>query len=371
MAKPPMNVASSIRYSDDIEHPTGEFSEDKTNSIEMSLALQALKVSEAVTPSIYEALSTVCERLCIANQKVTAYVQASSKAQAQCISHSFESCLVILSSELVSLLNKEELEFVIGHELGHFLLHHTQELQGPESKERYLHLRAKEISVDRLGLWACRDLNVAMRAIIKTLSGLDDKLLRFDLTGFLNQIEKIDTKIDNQESFSSHPSFLLRAKALLRFSLSHEYQMWANGLSGSSLKEIDNLIREDLNLYIDSHFREETNKIGMTIGFWTWVLSIVKKGSFTKEDQELISSKFSQEKKEKLRNLLQELSTGEAVAFAKKRILESKREFIEMAPHMADRKFNLIIKNVENESNDCTLLREIQQSSIAPLGAQA
>ena len=371
MAKIQKNIASSIRYSDDIKHPAGEFSEDKTNSVEMRLSLEALKVTEEVTPSIYAALRTVCERLGVTNQKVTAYIHASSTAQAQCISYSSESCIIILSSELVSLLSQDELEFVIGHELGHFLLRHTLELRGSESKESYLHLRAKEISVDRLGLWACKDLDAAMKAIIKTLSGLDNKLLRFDLNAFLNQIELKEINEHYQESYSTHPSLVLRAKSLLRFSLSQDYQMWVNGLNGSSLKEIDELIRADLNLYTDSHFREEIKAVKTSIKFWTMVYSMIKKGSLTKSDQELISDKFGQKKKGKLRNLLKELSPDEAIAFTKGKILESKQEFIGMAPHMADRELNLIIKNVEKETNNHDLLREIQQFSEVSRRAKA
>ena len=90
---------------------------------------------------------------------------------------------------------------------------------------------------------------------------------------------------------------------------------------------------------------------------------MIKKGSLTKSDQELISDKFGQKKKGKLRNLLKELSPDEAIAFTKGKILESKQEFIGMAPHMADRELNLIIKNVEKETNNHDLLREIQQFS--------
>ena len=59
------------------------------------------------------------------------------------------------------------------HELGHFLLSHTIE-NIISSKETLIALRAKEISVDRIGLWACRDIKIAIRTIIKTLSGLPE-----------------------------------------------------------------------------------------------------------------------------------------------------------------------------------------------------
>ena len=48
----------------------------------------------------------------------------------------------------------------MGHELGHFLLgHNIEEQHLVESQEGYIKKRAQEISVDRIGLLACRDIN--------------------------------------------------------------------------------------------------------------------------------------------------------------------------------------------------------------------
>ena len=55
---------------------------------------------------------------------------------------------------------------------GHFLLSHNIEEQHlVESQEGYIKKRAQEISVDRIGLLACKDINILESAITKSLSG--------------------------------------------------------------------------------------------------------------------------------------------------------------------------------------------------------
>src|SRR5687768_6615234 len=83
---------------------------------------------------------------------------------------------VRFSSTLVDILDEEEFCFVVGHELGHFLLRHTAGLHGStESLELFMLQRAQEISADRLGMVACGSLDVAIKALKKTISGLNNK----------------------------------------------------------------------------------------------------------------------------------------------------------------------------------------------------
>ena len=81
---------------------------------------------------------------------------------------------------------------MIGHELGHFLLDHHHANVGFTSAnpEYFRQRRAQEISVDRLGLLSCGSLDVALRALMKTVSGLTERHLRFDVERSSHSFEK-------------------------------------------------------------------------------------------------------------------------------------------------------------------------------------
>lgn len=362
MDKDAFELANSIRYKDDRKTQIRPLDSSNLQSVELGFSLQSLKVTKEITPSIYDALQTVCERLYLKKNIVVAYITSSSDIQAQCISFNTESCLITLSSELTNLLNQKELEFVIGHELGHFLFQHNIETRLDNSKESFIALRAKEISVDRIGLCACRDLDVAMKSIIKILSGLDDRLLRFDLNAFLQQIEhKATIPNESQQIFSTHPSLLLRAKALVRFSLCQEYQQLNNKFGGSNLNEIDNLIRNDLDFYIDSHTREQIENSREFVEFWTLVYSIVKSGSLTKSNQDLIENRFGKDKKNKLINMLDDLTKEQVEEIVRGKIIDSIANFKKLAPTQAKEQLNMMIIKIEKETNDSELLKQIQR----------
>ena len=360
MDKDAFEISDSIRYSDDKKTQTLSFEGNRLKLLELGLSLQALKVSKEITPTIYDSLEKVCNNLNLAQNKVSVYISPSSEIQAQCISFDTEACIITLSSELANSLNSDELGFVMGHELGHFLFSHPIE-NIVSSKESLIALRAKEISVDRVGLWACRDLDIAMKAIIKTLSGLDDRLLRFDINFFLKQIEYDTIPVESQQSYSSHPSLLLRAKSLLRFSLSNEFQNLVKGTKGSGLAEIDKLIKKDLDFYSDSQIRNEIKVSRELVEFWITVHSIIKSGSLTKNNQELIADRFGEDKKTKLINMLEGMDKKEAEDLVKEKIKSTVSDFTEAAPNESKKELNLIIEKIEEETNSPGLLKEIQR----------
>ena len=223
-------LASSIRYLDDLKLKTFKRNPKTLQNHEAELALNSLKISKKITPDIFNSLEETCSSLNIPLKKVSVYVTSSSEVQAECIAISKDNCLITMTSEIINLLSFEEIKFVIGHELGHFLLNHSiEESQQQNSQEGWIKKRAEEISVDRVGLCACRDINTATRAIIKILSGLDEKYIRFDVKAFLSQLDEDLVKNKETEQFSTHPSLILRAKALMRFSLSDPYLQLTKG----------------------------------------------------------------------------------------------------------------------------------------------
>tara|TARA_A100001011_G_scaffold262191_1_gene270690 strand:+ start:1089 stop:2177 length:1089 start_codon:yes stop_codon:yes gene_type:complete len=352
--------AQSLRYLDDTKLKTHYIDPKNINNYEAGLALNSLKISKEITPDIYKSLEDTCSSLKLDINCVKAYVTSSSEIQASCMSFNKESCLITFTSKIINLLNFEELKFVMGHEIGHFLLgHNIEDIIPLESKEGYIKKRAQEISVDRIGLWACKDLDIATRSIIKTLSGLDENYIKFNMQAFLNQLDSSMAKNEETGQFSTHPSFLLRAKALLRFSLSDPYQNYVKNSKGSNLTEIDILIQKDLDTYIDKELRQDIKTGKESISFWCYSYAFVKKGTFTKENQNILKEKFGKEMKDKLINMIKDKSTNEAIKSCKERLLTSIKSFKAMAPTTAKKDLNLIILEVESETKQKDFFNEI------------
>ena len=139
MDKDAFELADTIRYKDDFRVETFRFESDRTKLTELGLSLESLKVTEDITPTIDKALKQACKNLHLDFNKVVVYITPSSDIQAQCISFSKDSCIITLSSNLCNLLNSDEIIFVIGHELGHFLLSHTIEniISSKETNDYY------------------------------------------------------------------------------------------------------------------------------------------------------------------------------------------------------------------------------------------
>ena len=152
-----------------------------------------LFIERSSAPGLSAVLETVCDRLQVPRKAVSAFVQASPDIQAFCMSNASDECVLHFSSALINLLSEAEFAFVAGHEIGHFLYEHYASgcTSDDASLEDFLIQRYQEISVDRVGLIACGDTNVAIKALIKLVSGLEDRHLKFDATQFISQVSKV------------------------------------------------------------------------------------------------------------------------------------------------------------------------------------
>jgi len=277
-------MADSVRYVDDTKFKL----RTKTNnldSFENDLALNSIKITKELTPELQIAINQVCENLNLDPKKINAYINHSLEINAGCINDSVDKCIITLTSPLVNMLTIDELNFTIGHELGHFLLNHCiEDWINDESQESLIKRRAQEISCDRIGLIACRNFDVSIKSMVKSLSGLSGKYLTYDMRSFLNQLDNINPESHSSGQFSTHPAFLLRVKALLRFSVSDKYLAIKTGTQndGAPISEVDNLIQKDLNKYVDNRIRGDIEISKENILFWGYISVFVSDAKFTK-----------------------------------------------------------------------------------------
>lgn len=146
---------------------------------------------------------------------------------------------VVLHSSLFSVMDADELKFIIGHEMGHVALGHTwlNSLLGglagvPTSIGAAVIVslafrgwnRSCEYSADRAGLLACGKLNKAVSALVKLVNREADTPEEIEQT--LAVIEKEDDQLDNllMETLATHPMTARRIENLRKYAATPEYR---------------------------------------------------------------------------------------------------------------------------------------------------
>ena len=267
------------------------FSPGRTpREVSASLGMSGLEVSSDVTPAIAESLDRACERLEVSRQSVIAFVLPSAELQAACYLTGEDTCVLVISSGLVSLLSSgPELTFVLAHELGHYLLQHG--VAGNSVRELQLR-RAQEISADRIGLIAAGDVHAAVRAVMKTLSGLGDEHLRPDVRAFLDTA--LARVLEQDGTASTHPHLSVRARCLVRFdALLRSYRDIDELIADSTaLREFDRRVAGDLERFVDAPLVSRRTAAEGRLRRWSWVLAAVEDGRLSSDEQGVLQEEF-------------------------------------------------------------------------------
>jgi hypothetical protein len=289
-----------------------------------------LEISEKTLPIIGRRFATVCDRLNIPRDAISAFVYASAEVQAECYGAGLNSCIVRFSSALLELLDEDEFAFVAGHEIGHFLLRHKSTNAQSANLSSLRKSRAQEVSADRLGLLTCGSIEVAMRAMMKTASGLSSKHLAFNVSEYIRQLNKLSDN-SSAEIFRTHPSVVLRSRALLWFSMLDRSRFNSTAFY-EDVQKIDGRIAGELFADVDRILSHQIQSSKNDLKIWFAALRIVESGSFSKTDQNLLTAEFDIETVKSLKCFLQELSPAEALYLVKDRISETKFRLQELLP---------------------------------------
>lgn len=147
---------------------------------------------------------------------------------------------IVIHSSLLQVMDREELQFIIGHEMGHVKLGHTwlNTLVGgmagiPASGGAALLLvlalrwwnRACEFSADRAGILACANPAKAISALIK-LEARGAHLTPEALQKIMQQIDAQDDSLGNNlgELLATHPMIVKRIDQIRRYAESNQYR---------------------------------------------------------------------------------------------------------------------------------------------------
>lgn len=345
---------SGIRYTGDAPlSETGGRAND-LGKIRGLFYQNGLEIAPAVTPTLYERLKSACARLSLPVSSVSAFIYSSPEVQAECFGGGNDECVLRFSSALVDLLEEDEFEFVVGHELGHFLFQHREpkEERFRESPEYFLKRRAQEISVDRVGLLACASLDTALRALMKTVSGLTGRHLRFDVGSYISQLQKLESTPENHFDRNTHPSILIRSRALLWFSLSPGFSRTGAIVPKLEIQKIDERVERDLRRYVDGAVRQRIEQIKQDILMWLMAFEIVQHGTYGVSAQALVRKEFGEDTADRLRLFLCNTDQGELEELIYAKIREGRAQLEGLVPtsFMAD--MAAIERKIEERKNE-------------------
>ena len=345
-------IADHVRFSGDHFRNRQSGVVDRDSGSEQFFSQNSMQITAQVTPALAQSIEIVCDRLELSQSAIKAYVYASSEAQAYCVSDGVDRCFVGFSSGLVDLLEPSEMEFVAGHELGHFLLRHSigSDDISEEAYEMKMLQRAQEISADRLGLIACGSLDVSIKALMKTVSGLTSEHLRFDVSEFIAQIRKLKGDDFPGQGGSSHPSMLVRCRALLWFSLSRGVKEGSySSRRPVDLDDLDNKVSNDLTDYVDGPEKRQIELWKKEVSLWLAAKEIVLDGRFDKMEQEKFATLFGLDNLAKLKVFLDGINSQDVKNEVEEKLELAKERLSRALPHTYSRTIggleNLILRS--------------------------
>jgi len=232
-----MNFLDRFRYRYDnlkeldINNSAVNKSLNYSSPILKSLLSTSVKVTPEIFPKIDQSIKSVFKKLQLKNNFNFFVTANHNQTQAACaMMPESDSAEIIITSKMIELLNEKELQYVLGHEISHHYYQHNIYPSPNQAKSKIellklLHLsRASEISADRAGFLGSGGIENSLKAMLKITSGLGEEHLTFNFSSYLDQLRELkQIKGDQNQMYSTHPSFLNRMQALVWFSMSHEY----------------------------------------------------------------------------------------------------------------------------------------------------
>ena len=325
-------LAKEIRFSGDI--PDAKPAKVSAAIRNFFLANE-LQISPVVTPALYKNLNSALENMLIPKETAAAFVYASSEMQAMCFGGDERGCLIRFSSGLVDILDAEEFNFVVGHEIGHFLFGHhpAKKTTNGGDLEYLMRRRAQEISCDRMGLVACGgSVHVAIKALMKTVSGLTGEHIHFNVAAFMAQLKDFSGNFLDAFHQSTHPSVLIRCRALLWFSLNDYFGGNSGKFSETQLSDLDKKIKKDIAKYIDAPAHKTIEKAKHDVEMWLSACAIVRDNVFDKKEQEKFAKDYGQANLRKLKAFLSGMPGSKIKSAVATKLEEAKSRLKNLIP---------------------------------------
>lgn len=217
--------------------------------LRLDLLSTSLKVTDKQLPEVYQSLLEACEILDLETPPEL-YVQSNSVANAYTLAlrqGASKPPIIVVTSALLDRCTPEEIQAILGHELGHLKCEHSiyftlgslisvplqlSPLLGSSTERLLKDWRlAAEYSCDRAALLVAQDATIVNRAMLKLVSGSDAASL--DVDSFLSQEKEYNDLLEEanplirasiQRQTRTHPLPVKRVAAIADWASSEEYR---------------------------------------------------------------------------------------------------------------------------------------------------
>ena len=358
-----MNFLDRFRYKYDDLNELGivkNINHDKKNYNNQNLRnllSSSVKVSKNLFPKIDKSINNVFQRLGI-NNNFNFFITANHiETQAACaMMPQSPNAEIIITSRMIELLNSDELESVIAHEVSHFYYQHSLYPSIDKARNRteylnFLHLsRAAEISSDRAGLLGSGDIENSLRAMLKISTGLPDEHISFNFSSYLDQLRELRQLKGNQNLlYSTHPTFLNRMQALIWFSMSNEYNEYfkTNKKGVYDLKTIDDKINDSIKKVTGNELDVSNKEIINKALLWGSLSIYLADKKFSKEEQNKFEKRFGEKTTVSIKSLL----SISKMSVIEKRVEEAFKE-AEILMKSDKEKIKIILNEIFSESDN-------------------
>lgn len=188
----------------------------------------SLRVTPAIAPDLFSQVEQAKEKLGLQDKQTEVYIYSDEQANASCFYMGGERIVLTFSSGLLKGMNSDEINFVVGHELGHALFEHyslpSSGILNEDHIDAELALklmswsRHAEISADRAGLYVCGKPEAAISSFLKLSCGVAHPVISFNVEEYLSQvrdIEDLSNKLEDlSHCYSTHPFNPIRVLAV-------------------------------------------------------------------------------------------------------------------------------------------------------------
>lgn len=216
----------------------------------------ALLLTETMAPEAYEAAREALSRLGV-EDRIELFQSDRQGIDTARLALYGSPLGVEFIGNYLGLLDRGSLLGVLGHEIGHAIAHVTHprfgwywRLERPDTNTpmKRAYAMAAELTADRFGLLACRDLDTVLRLEMMSIAGRAGVSLRLDTAAYLRQCQELAGDVLARGGSTlgiTHPEHHVRGYAAWLFSESDLYaSITGLGPGTRPIAEVDDVLRK-------------------------------------------------------------------------------------------------------------------------------
>lgn len=226
-----------------------------------TLLSRAVLLTDSMAPELYAVARQAMSALGV-DDEIELFQRAGIAANARLVLYGKPIAIEFIG-DYVEHFEAPSLVAIVGHEVGHAIAHsgHAKyrwalpACQDGKTPWRRAFAMAAEVTADRFGLLACRDLHAALRLEMQSATGRVSSKIHYDTDAYLEQCKHVaeeTAKHGTRPASSTHPDHYLRGYAEWLFWESDVFHELTGGLGPNTRKlaDVDKQLRPLMGLPI-------------------------------------------------------------------------------------------------------------------------